>query len=324
MCTAVSFRKGKHYFGRNLDLHCSYGEEVCVMPRKYPLHFRQMGERREHYAMVGMATLVENIPLFYDGVNEFGLAMAGLNFPNNAYFAPVQRGKDNVSPFELIPWILCQCKSVAEAMPLLERLNLADIPFSENLPLSPLHWMISDCEQSVVVEQMKDGLHLYDNPVGVLANNPPFPFHLYNLNNYRNLRVDNGENTFAQNVSLENYCQGLGAVGLPGDVSSPSRFVRMAFAKENAVCKESELSCVGQFFHLLSFVEMPMGICKLPSGEYDITVYSSCIDCDEGIYYYTTYENRRITAVDMRKCDLNADTVCRFPLITEQRIYMQN
>ncbi len=321
MCTAIRFKKGKHYFGRNLDLDCSHGEEVCITPRKYPLRFRKMGELGEHYAYIGMATVVNGEPLYYDAVNEHGLAVAGLNFPFNAYYPPFQEGKDNVPPFELIPWTLAQCKSVQEGRKLLSKINLVDIPYSDELPLSPLHFILADGVESLVIEPTKEGLRIYDDPVGVLTNNPPFPKQLQNLERYRGLRTDNGEHTLES--EKENYCQGLGAVGLPGDLSSPSRFVRMAFHKANAVCEEEERACVSQFFHLLSSVEMPRGSCKTPSGEYDITVYSSCMT-DDGRYYYTTYSNRQIHCIDMRKTPLDGREISRFSLAVEEQICEQN
>ncbi len=324
MCTALSFTTKDHYFGRTLDLDCSYGEEVCVMPRHFPLLFRKAGEMNKHYAMIGMATVVGDIPLFYDAVNEHGLAMAGLNFPQNAYYPPFADGKDNVTPFEFIPWILGKCRTVAESLTLLERINLVNIQFSDKLPLSPLHWMISDRDKSIVVESMKDGLHIHENPACVITNNPPFEYQLFNLNNYRSLKTDNGENSFSDCIPLHTYCQGLGALGLPGDVSSMSRFVRIAFNRANAVCADDEASSVGQFFHLLSSVEMNRGCCRTASGEWDITVYTSCANAERGLYYYTTYDNHQISCVDMHRTDLDSNAISRFPLVNEQQINYQN
>ncbi len=321
MCTALSFCTNDHYFGRNLDLDISYGEEVCVVPRNYPFDFRKKGRMESHYAMIGMATVIDGIPLFYDASNEYGLSMAGLNFPGNAYYGECEDERDNITPFEFIPWILGQCKTVSEADALLSQINLVNIPFSDNLPLSPLHWIISDKNNSIVAEAMKDGLHIHQNPTGVMTNNPPFEYHLFNLNNYRNLSSDNGKNSFSQNLDLDNYCRGLGAMGLPGDVSSMSRFVRMVFGRENSVCDGGEEFSVSQFFHLLSSVEMLKGTCKAENGAWDITVYSSCINTDKGLYYYNTYDNRQISCVDMHKENLDGSAVSRFPLITEQQIY---
>ncbi len=324
MCTAIGFNTDCHYFGRNLDLDMSYGEEVCIVPRSYPLIFRKKPTIENHYAFIGMATVVNDTPLFYDGANEHGLAMAGLNFPKNAFYAEEKADKDNICQFEFIPYILGQCKNLAEAKELLKNISIVNISFSENLPVSPLHWIISDKSGALTVEQTASGLFVYENPVSVLTNNPPFPYQLFNLNNYRNLKVTNGENSFADKQILDEYCQGLGAIGLPGDISSMSRFVRAVFAKENSACANDELSSVSQFFHLLTNVEMCRGVCVVPNGKYDITVYSSCINADKGLYYYTTYDNRRISCIDMHKTNLNSDIVSRYPLDLAQDISYLN
>ncbi len=324
MCTALSLTTKDRYFGRNLDIDRSYGEEICVMPRRFPLEFRKTGKISEHHAMLGMAAIVSGAPLFYEAVNEYGLAMAGLNFPDNAYYSPVAERNDNIAPFELIWWILGQCKTVNEVKTLLSRINIVDIPFSEQLPLSPLHWLISDKNGDIVVEAMKDGLHIRANPAGVLTNNPPFEAQLENLKKYRHLSNDNTEVERDEERSYSSYCQGLGALGLPGDVSSMSRFVRAAFGRAGSVCDTDEPSSVGQFFHLLSSVEMVRGICKNDEGAWDITLYSACINTDKGLYYYTTYDNRQITCVDMHKTDLDGTQIYRFPLVSGQKIKYRN
>ncbi len=324
MCTALTLKTKDCYFGRTLDLDCSYGEEVCILPRKFPLEFRKAASLKTHYAIMGMATVVGGTPLFYDAANEEGLSMAGLNFPGNACYFEEKKGWDNIAPFELIPWVLGRCKNLSEARALLERINLVNISFSERLPNSPLHWMIAYKNEAIVVESVADGLHIYEDPVGVMTNNPPFPYQLFNLNNYRGLRVDNGETDFSKALGLSSYCQGLGALGLPGDVSSMSRFVRAVFERESSVSKPDENSSVSRFFHILGSVSMNRGICKTPSGHFDITVYTSCINTDKGLYYYTTYDNPRISRIDMHKCDLDGSLLFRFPLNTECDIFYQN
>ncbi len=321
MCTALSFTTRDHYFGRTLDLDCSYGEQVCVTPRNLPLHYRKKASMPHHYAMIGMATVIADTPLYYDAVNEKGLGMAGLNFPGNAFYHCEKDDCDNITPFEFIPWILGQCATVSEARKLLEHINLVDIPFSPQLPLSPLHWIISDKEASLVVESMVDGIHIHENPVGVMTNNPPFEYHMCNLNNYRGLSIDTPANTFSKQMDLNVYCQGLGAIGLPGDVSSMSRFVRTAFHAHNSVCEADEESSVSQFFHVLQSVEMIRGCCLTDQGHWDITVYTSCANADKGLYYYTTYSNHQINCVDMHKTDLDADKLSICPLVLKQQIH---
>lgn len=324
MCTAFSFTKQGHFFGRNLDLEGSYGEKVCVLPRNAPLAFRCAGGLERHYAMIGMAVVIGETPLFYDGANEKGLCMAGLNFPGNACYHQKAEGKDNITPFEIISWILGQCATVAQAREKLQRLNLVNIPFSDRIPLSPLHWILSDRRESLVVESMKDGLHVYENPVKVLTNNPAFPYQLFNLNNYRALSPSTPDNRLTEDTELDVYCQGLGGLGLPGDLSSMSRFVRTVFHCQMAQCGDTEESCVSQVFHLLGAVEMPRGSCRTDSGQTDLTVYSCCISGDTGRYYYTTYDNRQITCVDLYRENLDGTQLSVFDLQTKQNIFCQN
>ncbi len=323
MCTAISFLSGDHYFGRTLDLEYHYSEAVTVTPRQFPFRFRQAGELRTHYAIIGIATVSKNYPLFYDATNEKGLSAAGLNFPGNAmYFSP-KDGADNLAPFELIPWLLGQCANLAEARKKLQRLCLINAPFSEKFPLSPLHWLIADDSGAVVVEQTAEGLRLYENPVGVLTNNPPFPYHITNLANYQNLTREAVVNRFCPKLKLDTYSRGMGGIGLPGDLSSASRFVRAAFVKLNSVCDDDEMSSVSQFFHILGAVEQQRG-CARVGEDFEITVYTSCCNTDKGIYYYTTYENRQITAVDMHRENLDVDCLSSYPLRATEQIFLQN
>ena len=323
MCTAITYKTKDAYFGRTLDIECSYGEEVIVTPRNFGLSFRHAQGKRSHYAIIGMGTVREGYPLYYEAANECGLGMAGLNFPTNACYFLLQEGKENVTPFEFIPWILGQCKSVKEAREYLSRLNLCNTPFSKDLPLSPLHWMVADREESIVVESLADGLHVYQNPVGVLTNNPPFSYHVTHLCDYMTLSKEPPVARFGKDF-LVPYSRGMGAMGLPGDFSSASRFVRAAFVRENAVSKSDEMSSVSQFFHILEAVEHVRGCVLLEGGKYEITAYTSCINLSRGIYYYTTYENRCISAVNLHKCNLNSTSLARFSLQTEQKITWQN
>lgn len=323
MCTAATYLTGDFYFGRNLDYEFSYGDEVTITPRNYPFHFRSLEkELTAHYAMIGMAYIAGDYPLYYDAVNEKGLCIAGLNFVGNAAYQEPVPEKDNVAQFELIPWLLGQCASVKEARELIARMNLTNIPFSEKLPLAQLHWLISDRTESITLEAMKDDLHVYDNPVGVLTNNPPFPYQLFALNNYRSLGVDTPENTFG--TDLNAYSRGLGGLGLPGDLSSQSRFVRVAFTKLHSLSPDDELHSVSQFFHILGSVDQQRGLCRLKEKEYEITLYTCCCNVSKGIYYYTTYDNHQITAVDMHKENLDGDSLVCYAPITEQQIRYQN
>ena len=324
MCTAVTYQTNDHYFGRNLDLEYSYEESVTVTARNFSFQFRNVRELKRHYAMIGMAYIVEGYPLYYDATNECGLSMAGLHFPGNADYKPFIQGLDNVASFEFIPWILGQCASVAEARRLLEHINLVSIPFSSSLPTAPLHWILSDRTESVTIESVKEGLRVYENPIGLLTNNPPFDLQMFHLNNYMNLSAEPSVNRFSESLSLCAYSRGMSAMGLPGDLSSASRFVRAAFVKLHSVSGNSESESVSQFFHILSSVEQQRGCVRLEDGRYDATLYSSCCNTNKGIYYYKTYENSQITGVDMNRENLESERLISYPLITGQQIRMQN
>ena len=324
MCTAATYQTKGFYMGRTLDYEFSYGDEITVTPRHYEFQFRHMGSVSSHYAMIGMAHVAGNYPLYYDAMNEKGLGMAGLNFVGNADFQEVDDTRDNVAQFEFIPWILCQCATLEEAKKLLSRMNLVGTSFSPQLPTAQLHWLIADESGSLTVECMTDGLHIYDNPVGVLTNNPPFDKQLFHLNDFIHLSPKQPENTFSQDLNLQTYSRGMGALGLPGDLSSASRFVRVAFTKLNSRSGDSENESVSQFFHILGSVDQQRGCCEVADGKYEITLYTSCCSADTGIYYYTTYENHQISGVDMYRENLDGDTLTRYPLINGEQIHMQN
>lgn len=323
MCTAITFRTKDHYFGRNLDFEHGFGQAVVITPRNYPFTFRKSVSMENHYAIIGMAVVEQGYPLYFDGTNEKGLSMAGLYFPGNAVYQPVKPRMNNITPFEFIPWILGDCENISQAKEKLRNLNLLDIAYSDHYPLSPLHWIIADRDTSLVVEPMADGIQVFENPVGVLTNNPPFDFHLHNLTGYLNLTREEPTNRFAPNCRFSPYSRGMGAIGLPGDLSSPSRFVRAAFVKLNSVCEGNDAASINQFFHILGSVSQQEG-CARVGNAFEKTIYTSCCNTDTGIYYYTTYENSQITGISMYNTNLDAYEVSVFPLHTQPQIRMEN
>ena len=324
MCTAATYKTKDFYFGRTLDYHFSYGDEVTITPRNFPFHFIEMGNVCSHYAMIGMAHVAENYPLYYDAVNEKGLGMAGLNFVGNARYHAREEGRDNIAQHELIPWILSQCATVGEAEKLIGRINLLDVSFSEGLPLASLHWMISDREKSITVESVREGVKVYENPVGILTNNPTFDQQIFSLNHYMNLSPGPAENRFSPALNLQRYSRGMGALGLPGDLSSQSRFVRASFVKMNSVSGEEESESVSQFFHILGSVDQQRGCCQVENGAYEFTIYTCCCNATKGIYYYTSYDNHQITAVHLHREPLEGRELVRYPRLEEGQIREQN
>ena len=322
MCTAATLKNGDFYMGRTLDYERSYGDQITITPRNYPFHFRDLPEMSTHYAIIGMAAVMNDYPLYYEGFNEKGLGICGLNFVGNCAYFPKAQGKTNLAQFELIPYLLGTCETVHEARGILENANLLNLSFMPGLPTAQLHWILADGTDCITVESMADGLHIYDNPVGVMTNNPPFPYQMFALNNYRGLGIDTPENRFG--TPLDAYSRGLGGLGLPGDLSSQSRFVKVAFTKLNSLAPKDEIHSVSQFFHILGSVDQQRGLCRLKENEYEITLYTCCCNLSRGIYYYTTYDNHQITAVDLHKEDLDGKTLITYAPIIQQQIKYQN
>ena len=323
MCTAISWTSGNHYFGRNLDLDHSYNEAVTITPCSFPLKFRNGQSLKKHFAIIGMATVINEYPLYYDATNEYGLSMAGLNFPGNAFYPHPVSGACNISPFEFIPWILAQCKTVEDARSLINKTHLSGIPFSDALPLTPLHWMISDRQDSIVIESVKDGPCIFNNPANVLTNNPPFSYHMHNLCNYMQLSPNDPVNQFTNIPGLNIYSLGMGGIGLPGDLSSSSRFIRAVFTASNAAKYDQEEKAVAQFLRILGSVSQTEG-CVTTKAGLQKTVYSSCCNTDKGIYYYTTYFGSQITAVSLTDENKTAENLSCYPLRLQNMIRYEN
>ncbi len=324
MCTALTFDANSFFFGRNLDLEYSYDYKIVITPRNYPFRFRNGVTMAAHHALIGMAAISEDYPLYFEATNERGLSLAGLNFPKNAKYFPKDQSKINVAPFELIPWVLGKYASVNEFLEYFKHFNIWEENFSEDFPLSPLHWLLADKNRCITLESTKDGLKYYENPMGILTNNPPFDYQMTHLSGFLNITAEYPTNRFSNYTNFIPFSLGMGAMGLPGDPSSPSRFVRGAFVKMNSPKEESDQSLVTQFFHILGSVAQQKGITKTPAGPVEYTQYSSCCNTKTGVYYYTTYENSRISAVNMHLENLNGKCLMEYPPIIKQDIYFQN
>lgn len=315
MCTVIAARAGGLYFGRNMDIEGHFGERVVVVPRGYPFRFRMTADLSTHHAIIGMAAVRDGYPLFADACNEHGLCMAGLHFPDNAVYekAPMPN-KLNLSPFELIPWVLGACKTANEAWTALDGLRLVDLPFRDDLPNTPLHWIVADATRAFVLEYTEAGAFLCDDPVGVLTNNPPFRFHLQNLTRYGNLSNRAAEGDLAKALGLKAFGAGLMANGLPGDYSSPSRFVKAAWLLSLAPPWQMQEDAVMHTFRLLSAVAPPWGSVLTPSGKAHYTLYSCVIDAARCEYFYQTYFSREVKSISLGALQADGRDLLSFPI----------
>ena len=309
MCTVVFDNKCGNLFGRTLDLEYSLGEEVVICPRRFPQKLIHVGEFDRKYALMGTACVRDGIPLFYDCVNEAGVAAAALNFPISAKYSDFKKEKLNLASFELMPYLLGSCAGIDEVRNVLSGVNITADAFSKELAPSPLHWMFADKSGSIVVEATKFGLEIHENPVGVMTNEPKFEYQLIRLADHMGLDAFSPDNHLTPAFEPCRYSRGLGCFGLPGDFSSTSRFVRATFVKNHISADGTDK--VGRFFHILNSVSVPRGCVMTDEGREVETVYSSCIDLDTLTYYYTTYSSSEIRSVNIGEAELCGGALVR-------------
>lgn len=321
MCTAISDRGQYHLFGRTLDLERSFGEAVAVAPRGFVFPF--LAEEKP-LAMIGVAHVSRGVPLYYDAVNEAGLAAAALNFSGNAVYFPPRAGKQNIPSFALIPFLLRRCRDLSSARERLAEVNVTPKRFDPSLPATPLHWLVADRQGALVVEQTAAGLSLYENPVGVLTNDPPFPYQMTHLADFMHTGPRPPENNLCPGVELPHYARGMGSLGLPGDFTSPARFVRAVYAKAHTVCGEGEGEAVSRFFHIMETVSQPRGCAVTEEGRPIETVYTSCANAETGTYYVTTYACRRPFAVRLHAAPLAGRELITYPFPQEEDVLVLN
>lgn len=314
MCTGIRFidDKGNMYAGRNLDWECGYGEKVTITPRNYerPYAFERSDTGP---AIIGTCIVVDDIPLYYDCGNEHGLYVAGLNFPGYAQFekAPVE-GKTNIAVYEFPLWIASNFATVDEAQRALENVALVGKQVNDTYPVAQLHYIICDAKRSIVVEYMADGIHIHHNPVDVMANQPPYDWHLEHLRCYMNLDSEYAPNVEWGAAKIVPYGSGQSLVGMPGSNYSPDRFVRAAYYNTHYPMQSGESANVVRLFRTLGSVEQFLGGGKLEDGSYEYTIYTGGFSSATNTYYQSLYEDPAIRSYAMDSIDLNGSAPYTF------------
>lgn len=308
MCTAVNFNG---YFGRNFDYDTSFGESIVITPRNFEINLRSGKKISSHKAFIGTAHIENGHPLYYDGMNENGLCAAALRFGEAKYNSPNDLS-ENIASFEFIYFVLAKYSNVDELLNDSNKFNITNKCFSNLLPSSPLHWMIGDKHKSIVAEQTKGSLDFFENKVHVLTNSPEFNVQTHFLNNFINLSPKSPKNEFG--INLSKYSRGMGAIGLPGDLSSSSRFVKAAFVRANSKTSDDKIYNLSHFFHILDSVKQPYGCCEVENGKYEYTIYQNCMDMENAIYYFRTYKSLSASAVYLRREDLDGNKLTVFQI----------
>lgn len=311
MCTAIRF--GKRYFGRTLDFERGYGEEIVIVKRGA----LRLLDAENRYAIMGVGVVKSRRPLYFDGVNEWGLCGAALNFPTLAVYCDKCEVGTAISSSQLISFALGFCRSVSEVREMLEKICISDEGADENTPPTPLHWIFADGREAITVESVKEGLRVYDNPIGVLTNAPDFNYHMTRLADFAALQAENPDRCFTHSPP---YSRGMGAIGLPGDFSSSSRFVRAAFIKENMKVAEGEEGDVSRIFSAIAPLEVPPGCVLNDEGEAVVTRYTAVIDMENPTYYLTTSACRTIRSISLSDIDESVGKIYSVPFYCEEKI----
>lgn len=311
MCTGARFSddKGNMYFGRNLDWSEGYGQKVVITPRGYKYSSAFLGEMGGS-AVIGMAIVTENVPLYFDCANEHGLAVAGLNFPGYAqYETAAVEGKTNVAAYEFPLWVALNFKTVDEAEKALKNVAIIAKPINEQYPVSQLHWIIGDAKRSIVVEYTAAGMEIFENDVDILTNQPGYGWHKENLRNYMNLTSEMPKEVKWEKAKMTAFGSGSMMRGLPGDYYSPSRFVRVAYLNTHYPVQTDEAANVSRLFHTLTGVAMIDGAAAMADGAFEKTVYTGGYSSATQTYYYNTYEDPAIQSVAMKDYDLDSTEI---------------
>lgn len=308
MCTGVRFSDsaGNMYFGRNLDWSTPYGQKVVITPRGYKYKSAFLGQMANSPALIGMGIVAENTPLYFDCANEWGLAIAGLNFPGYAKYEPSAiDSKTNVAAYEFPLWVALNFKTVDEVERALKNVAIVAKPINEQYPVSQLHWIIGDAKRSIVVEYTANGMEIFENDVDILTNQPGYGWHQENLRNYMNLFPQMPKEVKWNKAKMTAFGSGSLMRGLPGDYYSPSRFVRVAYLNTHYPAQSDEASNVSRLFHTLTGVAMIDGAAQMADGECEKTIYTGGYSTRTQTYYYNTYEDPAIKSVSLKEQNLD-------------------
>lgn len=323
-CSAMSWESldKKHFWGCNFDFnHYANGTNILFVPRNYPYYLQGSSLEKNlvdkdltktKYAMIGMGSnIMQSTPVMYEGINENGLMGGQLYFRTYSKFLEEPIANTiSIQPIYVVLHVLAQCKNVEDVEELFtKQISVLESGVFEQIP--QIHWFFSNqLGNNIVIEYENSELKIYKNKMGVLTNSPDYDFHLKNLANYVNLQSQDYETVVINSCEIKNSYSGNGMVGLPGDCTSPSRFIKLALLKNNAIQGENEVDAINKMFHLLGQVSFPQGLVKTGITSditkhdhnivnYDYTIYTA-IMCSESLkYYWTTYENPQIQMIDL-------------------------
>lgn len=330
-CTGITIRPkdGSTIFARTLEFAADLQSNIIIVPRGKEFVGTGPGEKpglrwKTKYATVGANAF--NMPVVVDGLNEKGLHVGLFYFPGFAQYQEVKAGDIDVAlaPWELGSFLLGTCSSTHEAVTAAKGVRVGAVVQKEMGIVPPAHYIVTDAAgESMVIEYVKGELNVHANPFGVMTNSPTFDWHMTNLSNYVTLSRKNTEKIDLAGKEIRGLGQGSGMLGLPGDFTPPSRFVRAVAFSKTALPVEQAKDGVLQAFHILNQFDIPKGAAQgLEHGQevYDYTLWTSAADLKNLKYYFRTYENSRIRVVDMKTLDLDAKEIRTISMHGEEQV----
>ena len=327
-CTGIqlSAADGTVVHARTLEFAIDLNSDVIVVPRGYVRTGTAPGGKeglkwKAKYASVGANGV--GLPFIFDGVNEKGLAVGLFYFPGSAGYMKFDAADADktVAPWELGSWMLENFATVQEVRENIGRIVVPEVIFEAWGFAPPVHYVVQDASgQCIVVEYVGGKLQVHDNPLGVLTNSPTFDWHMTNLRNYVNFSMTNVPPVKVGSITLEPFGQGSGMLGLPGDFTPPSRFVRAVAFSTSAFPSKTGEEAVLEAFHILNQFDIPKGAAREEHKDAhgniqaDYTLWTSAIDLKAKQFFFRTYENSQIRMVDLMKMNLDAKDIATIPM----------
>ena len=315
-CTGIILKTldGSTIVGRTMEFGFDIKSNVLVVPAgtKYTtlgLNPKKSGFTFEaKYGFAGANALGKSI--IVDGVNEKGLYFGAFYFKGAAEYSELTAANQNnaISSEEVGNWLLSQFATVEEIKAAMSEKVVVGTYVKEIEGIAPLHYAVTDADGgSIVIEYTKSGLTIHDNTVNVVTNNPTYDWQLTNLRNYIGLTATNRETLTVGKQKVKPFGQGTGMFGLPGDFSSPSRFVRATAFANNALPSKDVDEGVFRAFHIMNNFDIPKGAIRESDNKtlMDYTIWTSVTDTKNAIYYYKTFKGQAVECLDLRKALVN-------------------
>ncbi|MDD5728248.1 MAG: choloylglycine hydrolase family protein [Victivallales bacterium] len=324
-CTGVQLqaKDGAIVRGRTLEFAQALDSDVIVIPRNYPYTGLTPGKGqglkwKTVFAVAGANSNAE--PYVMDGVNEKGLSGGIFYFPGFTDYQAFKRenAAATLAQWQLLTWILSSFATVAEVGKALPGIAVCDAVPAGWEGQMPLHYIVTDAGgDCIVIEYIGGKLNIYANPSGILTNAPPFQWHLTNLKNYVKIMPQNAPDRDVNSLKISQAGQGSGMLGLPGDYTPPSRFVRAFFFSSASLPRENAEKAAMQVFHILSSFDIPLGTVRSTGDKVtaiEHTQWTSVCDLRNKFFYYRTEHNSGIRVLKLMECDLNASKIIKFKM----------